>query len=272
MPAIPATRTAAVRELFGLRWIFAVLVLRFRLRLGPYSPIFLPTWQLYGPGPIMQMMGVVGWFNGVPNGGGSNGGNGGNGAFAAAAPRAGNQAIAANGPANGLGNGGGQSGRQRTTGRPKTPPKPATDMAVRYIGFGDTYFGQQKYADALDRYQKAAKADPGVADAWFRQGVRPLGVGRYGEAVKAVAQGLKISPIWPTSDFLLTDVYGVNEAGRKATLNTLAKAVEHSPADADATLLLGIHYYFDGQREAAKTTFENAAKLRNDGLADAFLK
>ena len=52
----------------------------------------------------------------------------------------------------------------------------------------------------------------------------------------------------------------------------MAKAVDRSPTDADATLLLGIHYYFDGQREAAKTTFEHAAKLRNDGLADAFLK
>ncbi len=67
-------------------------------------------------------------------------------------------------------------------------------MAMRYIGFGDTYFGQQKYADALDRYQKAAKADPGVADAWFRQGFALSAVGRYGEAVKAVAQGMKVSP------------------------------------------------------------------------------
>ena len=93
-------------------------------------------------------------------------------------------------------------------------------MALRYIGFGDTYFGQQKYADALDRYQKAAKADPGVADAWFRQGFALSAAGRYGEAVKAVAQGMKVSPIWPTCDFLLTDVYGADEAGRKATLDS----------------------------------------------------
>ena len=131
-------------------------------------------------------------------------------------PRPANQ-LAANGPANGPANAGGNLAANGPR-APQNAPKPATDMALRYIGFGDTYFGQQKYADALDRYQKAAKADPGVADAWFRQGFALSAAGRYGEAVKAVAQGMKVSPIWPTCDFLLTDVYGADEAGRKATL------------------------------------------------------
>jgi Flp pilus assembly protein TadD len=154
----------------------------------------------------------------------------------------------------------------------QNPPRPAPELAQKFIGFGDNYFGQKKFADALDRYQKAARADPGNADAFFRQGLVFSAMGRYGQAVNAFSQGMKVNPAWPTSDFLLTDIYGADETGRNSTVDALARAAQHDPTDGDVALLLGIHYYFDGQRDLAKSTFQQTTKLRNDGLAEAFLK
>jgi tetratricopeptide (TPR) repeat protein len=226
------------------------------------------------------MMGVAGWFSG--GGGGGNGGGGGGGGggvpLAAAIAPAGGPLGAGNGPGNGLAGGGpANAAGLPPAGAAPAPPQPgakapATELAMHFIDFGDTYFASHKYPSALDRYQKATRADPAVADAWFRQGLVLSAMGQYGSAVKAIRRGLEISPAWPTSDFLLTDLYRADEEARKTTLDDLVRTAGHDPTDGDAAVLLGVHYYFSGQREEAKTQFERAAKLGNQAIANPFLK
>ena len=145
-------------------------------------------------------------------------------------------------------------------------------MAMRYIGFGDSYFAKQKYSEAYDRYKKAAQAGPSVADASFRQAFVLSAMGKYGDAVKAVKEGLKINPDWPTSDFRLSELYGVDENVKQANLNAMIRDAGHDPTDSNVALLLGIHYYFDDRREDAKPLLQRAAKLSgNDSPAAAFL-
>ena len=128
---------------------------------NPYGPIFLSPWQLYGPGPILRMMGVDQWFNGTSSGGGGGGGGSSKNVF--------HQPVD---PVD----------RSESTAGEKSAPERGTnqhsvDLAKRYIGFGDNHFAKKEYSDALDRYRKAAQAAPQLADAYFRQGLGAVGDG-----------------------------------------------------------------------------------------------
>ncbi len=113
-----------------------------------YGPVVVPAEQLYGPLPVQRFMGVP---------------PAGRLAERPAAPRA------APAPAD-----------------PAAPPKAekppvqartnerSVNLAWRLIGFGDAYFANQKYHDAQSRYKDAAETAPGVAEAYFRQGVAGL--------------------------------------------------------------------------------------------------
>ena len=224
------------------------------------APVFLSPWTMFGPGPIMRMMGVDSWFANPPSGGGNGGGFSGAG-----------------------------GGTNRVFHQPANKPDPAdsvadakpaaehgnqhsTDLAMRYIGFGDTHFGKQKYSDAYDRYKKAAQAAPEIADAWFRQAFALSAMGRYDQAVKAVKRGVDINPDWAKSDFRLTEVYGQDDAVKQANLDSMAKASEDDQANGNVALMLGIHYYFDGKQELAKPLLERAAKVGgNDTVVQGFL-
>ncbi len=192
---------------------------------GAYAPIFLSAGDLYGPGPILQLMGVAGWFSGQPAGLGAAPANVGNliqrpAQGAVVANPVGNPARA--GPAPGFVAGPAAPAGPAANPAPNPPdpgnppdkiapidkPAPghqanqqANDLAMRYLGFGDTYFGHQKYADALDRYKKAAQFGPAIADARFRQGFTLAAMGRYDEAIKVIKAGMEINPDWPTFRF-----------------------------------------------------------------------
>ena len=146
--------------------------------------------------------------------------------------------------------------------RPLSPT--AVNLAWKFIGFGDAHFSSQKFSDAYDRYRKATRAAPRLADGWFRQGLALTAMGRYDLAASSLKRGLELDPKWPQSDFTLAELYGASDVAKKAHADALAGAAERAPDNADLLFLLGVHLYFDGERARASTFFQQAAKLAED--------
>jgi tetratricopeptide (TPR) repeat protein len=224
-------------------------------------PIFMPAGELFGPGPILRMMGVAPWFappaaNVQPN-------------VAAAAPvavpappvpRVARRDADDDLPA------GGKAAERGTNQR-------ANNLAWRYISFGDAHFANQKYSEAYDRYKKAAQSGPQVADAWFRQGFALAALGRYEQAVKAIKRGLELRPDWAASDFTLDEIFGKDDVAKKSRLDAMTKAAEDDPNNGDLEYLLGLHLYFDGKPDKAAGFFHRSAELGgNDGALKGFFK
>jgi tetratricopeptide (TPR) repeat protein len=210
--------------------------------------VFIPPEQLFGPGPIMQMMGVDRGFNrpAVP---------------ARSAP----VARARNADAPGL-----------AADDAKPAPRPAgakaTETAWKLISFGDALFANRKYGDALERYRRAAQAAPQVADAWFREGFAHAATGHYDRAAKAIRRGLETKPDWANSDFRTDDLFGGDTVAKKNQLDAMLKVAEAEPANGDVALLVGLYYYFDGQPDRATPFLRRAAEIGgNDAAMKNFL-
>ena len=135
----------------------------------PYyvPPVYLPAEQLYGPRAVQRLMGVDHWFQ---------------------QPQVPSNVII-----------------QRDAGQAAEPgarpadvpdePKPgrgtnphALNLAGRFLGFGDAHFANENYAEANDRYRKAAAAAPQLVESYFRQGYASIATGRYDSAVRATAR------------------------------------------------------------------------------------
>jgi tetratricopeptide (TPR) repeat protein len=196
-------------------------------------PVFVPAGTLYGPGPILNMMGVAHWFQG---------GTAAPAAVEHPAPR-----VVAK-PAN--------------LKRGKDDDDAAAAAAAqRYIGVGDTQFAKQKYSEANDRYRRAVRTSPQLADAWFRQGFALAGMGHYDMAATSLRRGLELKPDWPKSEFRLAALFGGDEAAKTAFLEGLAAAAEARPNNVDLLFLLGVCQHFDGQADRAATFLKRANEL-----------
>ncbi|MFZ5832154.1 MAG: hypothetical protein ACOY3P_18885, partial [Planctomycetota bacterium] len=235
---------------------------------GPvwYPPAVLPAEELYGPKPIQRLMGIDHWFEPrrqpqvniiVPRGDvGRAEGN--------ANPIANNNRAVNVPDGNPVGF---QPPANAVAGNaaPQVALRPISQQALalawKYIGAGDAHFGVQRYVDANERYRKATNTTPQLADAWFRQSFALAAMGRYDVAVGMIKRGLSLAPDWPQSDFQLAELYDDNNVAKTAHLEALAKKAEEAPRQADLHFLLGVHLYFDGQRDRAQPFFERASQL-----------
>jgi hypothetical protein len=168
---------------------------------------------------------------------------------------------------------------------PADPPEPraganratnarSNSLAWKFIGYGDVLFAKQEYAQANDRYRKAAHSAPQLGAAWFRQGFALAAVGRCDLAAAAVKRGLKLDPAWPKSNFEIDQLFGANGPAKNAVLDALAAAAMAKPTDSDRLFILGVFLYFDGQNGRATTLFERAEQIAGDnvGHIEAFLE
>ena len=157
--------------------------------------------------------------------------------------------------------------------RPKTTGVEQKARAGRYIGFGDANFGKQKYLAALERYKTASKSAPDVAEAYVRQGFALFALGQYGSAAHAFRRGLRIRSDWTGSPFRLDQMYDGARLSKTGHIESLAKAVEANPLDAELLMVLGMASFFDGQRDRAAVFFAGSAQLggNDDHLLDDLL-
>ncbi|MEX0978770.1 MAG: tetratricopeptide repeat protein, partial [Pirellulales bacterium] len=157
--------------------------------------------------------------------------------------------------------------------KPKTTGAEQKARAGRFIGFGDANFGKQKYLAALERYKTAGKSAPDVAESYMRQGFALFAMGQYANAAGAFRRGLRIRSDWTGSPFHLDQIYDGARLSKTAHIESLAKAVEANPLDAELLLVLGMASFFDGQRDRAAVFLARSAQLggNEDHLLDDFL-
>lgn len=159
--------------------------------------------------------------------------------------------------------------------RPAVRPANAATMARarQFVVFGDERFREQQFSLAYQRYKKAAQAAPDLAEAYFRQGLAQIALGRYATAAAAIKRGLAFQPRWAGSDFRLDQLYDDNRLAKTNHLERLAEAVAHDADNADLLFLVGVELHFDGQADRARPFFERAADLGEDaGLLKGFLQ
>ena len=228
--------------------------------------VFAPAGQLYGLGPIQQLMGVDQWFNPRPaNGGNFNGNFQGN---ARANPNPGLAQADAN-----------ANGHLRRDGEPAEPKAAnraaggkAMELAWKFISFGDAHFGNQKFSDALERYRRATRECPKLADGWFRQGFALAAQGKYEQAAKAMRRGLEEKPDWASTNFRLDEIYRDSAADKKDHIDEMVKASEAAPTNGDVAFIVGVHLYCDGKADQAAAYFRRAAQISgNDAEVKSFL-
>ena len=227
---------------------------------GYPGAVFAPADQIYGLGPVQQLMGVAAWqqpqgnanfaANGNPN---ANAGNAGNGNANAGNA---NPGLANNNPA--LGAAAGDPAAHK-------PPAPAgskaLEIAWKFITFGDAHFGNQEYKAALESYRSAARECPTLGEAWFREGFAQAALGHYDQAAKAMRHGLEVKPDWADGNFRLSEIYGDDPTEKKATLSKMIEAAEAQPNDADLAYVLGVHLYCDGKPDQAAPFLRRAAQI-----------
>jgi len=191
-------------------------------------PIYLPAETLYGPEAVKRFMGG-GWMS---------------------APAANRRIIVI----------------RRDNDEDEEPAQRArnprsVELAWRFIGFGDAHFANRKYADAYQRYRRAAEAAPTVAAAYFRQGYALVALSNYEQAARMLKRGLELDPAWARSDFRNDELYGDNQEAKRTQLEALAQAATDNPNDADLLFLVGVFLHFDGQADRALPFFQRAAGL-----------
>ena len=223
---------------------------------GYPSAVFAPAGQLYGPGPIQQLMGVGQWFQPQANANAANG-NGfaanGNGNAANANPGLANNNDARPGAA--------LHDADAPAHKPAVAGGKAMEIAWKFITYGDAHFGNQKYDDALDRYRHAARECPTLSDAWFRQGFALAALGRYEQAAKAMRHGLEEKPDWVDNHFRLAELYGDDADDKKAMLDKMVKASDAQAANGDLAFVVGVHLYCDDKPDQAAPFFHRAAQV-----------
>ncbi len=201
---------------------------------GPvvYPPVILPAETLFGPAAVRRFMGIE-----------------------PAAPRG-----IANLPPRVEEAPGGEAAKPPAAVPAHEVPPHAKMAAERLLGIGDSYFAQEKYGEALDRYRRAAQAARGLAEPWFRQGFALVAQERYEAAARAFRTGLRLDARWPGSGFSLHRLYG-NAAALETHLEALAQAAELQPDSADLLFLVGVLLYFSGQQDRSEPFFQRAEQL-----------
>lgn len=149
----------------------------------------------------------------------------------------------------------------------------ATARAREFLQIGDERFSAQQYLLAYQRYKKAAQAAPDLADAYLRQGLAQIALGRYAPAAECVKRGLALEPCLSGSKLRLDQLYGENRLAKTNHLERLAEAASNDPGNADLIFLVGIELFFDGQTARARPFFERAVDLGEDaGSLKHFLR
>jgi serine/threonine-protein kinase len=111
-----------------------------------------------------------------------------------------------------------------------------------YVNLGVAYFGLNKYGEAAEAYQEAAKLDPqqyviwgNLGDALFYSGKKGESAGPYRKAIALALAEYKVNPHDPDVLSSLATYYAM-QGDRKNALSYLGKALEYGHNDKDVLL------------------------------------
>jgi hypothetical protein len=168
----------------------------------------------------------------------------------------------------------------------KPPPQPAPpiilpDMkaigplgradADRIVEAGRKAFADGQYGRALELFRKAADITPAEPSVHYLISQAYFSLGKYREAVSAIAMGMALRADWHEARFNSRDLYWKKPELFDDHLKALRDAVAAFPNDAELLFMLGHQLWFDGKHEDAKAIILKARTLRPGNTpADAF--
>ena len=157
---------------------------------------------------------------------------------------------------------------------PKRPVEPAKPMlgqpdADRVAEAGRKAFADGQYGRALELFQRAATITPNEPSVHFLISQAQFALGKYREALAAIADGMALRVDWSDARFVSRDLYWKKPAIFDDHLLSLRQAVESFPDDAGLLFLLGHELWFDGKHEEAKPLILKARKF-GKGPAESF--
>ncbi len=152
--------------------------------------------------------------------------------------------------------------------QPSLPVEKLQQMMVD----GTKAFSEGKYVDAAAQFEKVTQADPQNVDAALATSVACFATGEYTKAAESIRQGVSLFPPIVDTSFDLRERY-TKTADFIGQSRRLEQYVEKNPKNTDAMLVLGFVRHFSRQRDLAKQTFDQVAKLApaDKELAEVFL-
>ena len=173
--------------------------------------------------------------------------------------------------------------------RPAPPPRPvAPDLprvapgpapaaggqagADRLAEAGRKAFAAGEYGRALELFRRAAELTPHEPSAHYLVSQAQFALGKYREAVAAIAAGIAVRADWPDARFVSRDLYWKTPEAFDEHLKALRQAVAAFPDDPELLFLLGHQLWFDGRHDEARPLFQKAATVGKERTpAGAFL-
>ena len=153
------------------------------------------------------------------------------------------------------------------------PPKraPGRADADRIVEAGRKAFADGQYGRALELFRKAAEITPTEPSAHYLVSQAHFALGKYREAVAAIAAGMALRADWSEARFNSRDLYWMKPATFDDHLAALRQAATAFPDDPTLAFLLGHQLWFDGKREEAKPFLLKARAGGKETPAEAFV-
>jgi hypothetical protein len=144
-------------------------------------------------------------------------------------------------------------------------PRPANRADADHIAeTGRKAFADGQFGRALELFRRAAEITPNEPSAHYLISQAQFALGKYREAVSAIAAGMALRADWSEARFKSRDLYWKTPAAFDEHLAVLRKAVEAFPDDPALNFLLGHQLWFDGKHEEATPLIQKARAIGKD--------
>jgi hypothetical protein len=155
----------------------------------------------------------------------------------------------------------------------EAPPNRAVGRADadRIVEAGRKAFADGQYGRALELFRKAADITPNEPSAHYLVSQAYFALGKYREAVAAIAVGMTLRADWSAARFNSRDLYWKKPAAFDEHLAALRQAAAAFPDDPVLAFLLGHQLWFDGKPEEAKPLILKARAAGKETPAEAFV-
>ena len=131
--------------------------------------------------------------------------------------------------------------------------------------FGNYYFGQQMYKEAIAEYEKAIQINPDYPQVYNQLGYSNRQLGNYGEAEKAFAKYTELIPNNPNPYDSYAELK-MKMGQFEASIELYQKALEVNPNFVASHVGIASNYNFLGEHQKAREQLETLLKIaRNNG-------
>lgn len=139
-------------------------------------------------------------------------------------------------------------------------------LAEKYVGLGDFYFAEGRFAEAADAYARAHGYAPEDPSILFAQSDAAFATGDYHFAAYLIGEALRLEPGMARAEtdkrLLYKDVKLFEQQ-----MDTLRKYLAEKPYDAMAGLVLAYNLKFSGQADAAAAAFRRVLEIDPESSA-----